>query len=135
MRGFVITTDAMFAISLFLIAMVVVSMHSFQPQMARGLYLKQVTLDVLTVSEKAGRLADAADGNSSAVRELMEATPELACMELEITDYAGTPVITTAKSDCGSYGKELQTAYRSFRSEDGSMYVVKVYSWYRRTYT
>jgi hypothetical protein len=131
MKGFIITIDAIAAFFILLVATVWITSYSFQPVAPRGVYLKQVTLDTLTVLEKTGRMDLAVEGNSSSVQDILQATPELVCIQMTIVNEHGEDVATITKANCGTYGRELQTAARSF-IHNGRPYMVKSESWYRK---
>lgn len=134
MRGFVITFDAIVALSLFFVAVILISSEGLQPSTPRGVYIKQLTLDVLTVMEKTDRLGILVDGDGSAVRELLQATPELACIQVTVYDSDGNLIGTVTKSGCGPYGRELQSASMPFVHE-GKPYLARAESWYRKEST
>ncbi len=132
MRGFVITLDAVIALSFFLFAMMLMSGQTYQPMAPGSIYLKQLTLDTLTVLEKTGRLSRALDGNDSGVQEVLEASPKLACMQLSIIDSTGTTAAALAKSDCNeTAGIDVQIASRPVL-HNGIRYMVKSESWLRK---
>lgn len=131
MKAFVLTIDAMIAVSFLFMALLILSAQTFQPLAPRGIHMKQMTLDALTVMEKSGALYEALDGNSSEVRRLLEYTPELMCMHIQIRDDHGGEVALISKNDCGKLGREYQSATRDF-IYDGEPYSVKADSWYKR---
>jgi hypothetical protein len=131
MRGFVITFDAAVAVLFIFVAAAFLFSQSFEPNAPRGVYLKQLTLDALTVMEKTGRLDRAIDGNSTAVLEVMGATPDLACMQITIGDSVGNTVATITKVNCGEVGRELQTAAMPM-VHNGNSYMVRAQSWYKK---
>lgn len=131
MRAFVITFDSLIAVSFLFIAALLVATTTFQPYAPRGVYLKQLTLDVLTVMEKTGSFGIAIDGNSSAMRQVLRATPEPACIQVTISDDNGNELATLTKLDCGAFGRELQTAAMPF-VHDGDLYMAKAQSWYKK---
>lgn len=131
MRAFLITVDAIIAIGFFVIAMALISSQTFQPAAPRGVYLKQLTLDMLNVIDETGALDNAMSGNSTPMHEILHNTPELSCMQVTITDEAGEAVATISKVGCGEYGRELQTTTRVFLWED-ERYLIRAESWYRK---
>ncbi|NYZ74539.1 hypothetical protein H0O00_05325 [Candidatus Micrarchaeota archaeon] len=132
MRGFAITTDAVVAISFFLFAIMIISSQSYQPRAPGGIYLKQLTLDAMTVLEKTGRINQAIAGNNSAIQDIIEATPNLACMDISIMNASGDVVATAVKTDCTeNAGLDMQTSARPVLC-DGITYVVKSESWFRK---
>jgi hypothetical protein len=132
MRGFAITLDAVVAISFFLFAMFIIMSQTYQPRAPGGVYLKQLTLDILTVLEKTGRIGQAIDGNTSSIQEIVEATPKLACMRISVTNITGDIVAGSVKEDCTeTAGLDVQTAARPVVYQ-GNQYVVKSESWFRK---
>ena len=132
MRGFAITTDAAVAISFLLFAIVIISSQSYQIRAPGGTYLKQLSMDVMTVMEKSGSIGPAIAGNTSAAQEILEATPKLACMEITVFDDHGDAAAAVVKSDCNeTLDVDVQTAVRPFYY-DGASYAVRSVSWFRK---
>lgn len=129
MRGFIITFDASIALLFLFIAGIIMATLIFYPTAPRGVYLKQVSLDVITILEKTERLDGILEGNATGIHEILMATPEAICMQISIID-AGEELAVIGKLNCGSYEKELQTVTRVF-VHDGNSYYAKVESWYR----
>jgi hypothetical protein len=132
MKGFVITLDAMVGLMLFMLLMIVLAGQSYHPRSPGNIYLKQLTLDTMSVLEKTGGAEAALLGNSSRMQELLEATPELSCIRLSIIDGSGSIVTSAARADCGdSTGLDMQTASRPliFR---GDGYILRAESWFRK---
>jgi len=134
MRAFVTTFDALVALSFLLVISILVSTQSFQLNYARGVYIYQLTHDVLSVMQKTGRLDDAIDGNSSAVRNILESTPEAVCMQILIYDNSGTSVASLSKFNCGETVSQLQIVSMPFTAH-GNRYIAKAQSWYRKGYS
>ncbi|MBI5046575.1 hypothetical protein HZC07_02485 [Candidatus Micrarchaeota archaeon] len=130
-KGFVITLDGTAALLIIFIALLLVYTQNFQLNAPRGIYLKQISLDVLDTLEKSGRIQKAVDLNSSAVREVLEATPESVCMDISINDELGTEIATLPKTNCSSSGRELQVVTKAF-IKDGNNYRATAESWYKK---
>ena len=131
MKGLILTLDAMVAVAFLLTAIVILSSMMFQPLVARGAYLKQITLDALTLIEKEDTLDDAVTGDSTSLRRVLEMTPPQVCMHIYIIDKNGGLIALIPKNDCGETGKEMQIAARHF-IHDGEPYTLKAESWQRR---
>lgn len=131
MKAFFISIDALAAVSIMLLMMILMFAQDFHPSAPRGVYLKHLSMDVLGTLEHSGRLASMVDGNASAVREIFGALPPSVCMELTIRDPAGTALATAARQDCGEFGKELQTLSSPLVNGD-DLYLVTMRSWYRK---
>ena len=129
-RGFVITIDAIAALSFMLLSLYFIQSTSFNPVMLKGTQLKQLSLDAIAVLEHSGRLSSVMGGNSTAVRELLLATPEAVCMQLSIIAQNDSVIATIDKPACGGIGSEVQITYGIFRHE-GELYSLTVRSWYR----
>lgn len=129
MRAFVITIDGLVALSFIFIAMLLLSSQTFQPSAPRGVYLKQLTLDALTLLEKTDRLAFAVEGDTDGINELLQDLPELACMQMTVTDSHGEQIVNVHRIGCGEHGRELQSAAKPF-THDGERYMVKATAWY-----
>jgi hypothetical protein len=132
MRAFLITTDGVIAMLVLLIAVMLIGTEWFRPLAPDGLYLKQVSLDVLSILELKGIIDDAIDGDANKIRELFEATPKSMCFQYTIKNVMnGTDVMTILKIDCDTYEKELQTAYNVV-IHNGVIYSGKLESWYKK---
>lgn len=129
-KGFVITFDAIAALIFLFIAGMIMANQIFYPTTPRGVYLKQISLDVLTVLDKTDRLDSFVDENSTSIREILVATPDSVCMQITINDLTEDLAVMN-KPNCGSYGKELQTAARMFVYND-DVYFAKIESWYKK---
>jgi hypothetical protein len=130
-KGFVITLDAIAALSFMLLSLYFIQSTSFNPVILKGTALKQLSLDTLSVLEKTERLGLVIDGNSTAAREILLATPEAVCMQLAITAENGTVIATIDKPACGGIGTEVQISYGLFRAED-ELYQTTLRSWYKQ---
>lgn len=134
MKAYVMTIDALLAITFIFLAALLIYTQVFQPYAPRGVHLKHLTLDVLTVMEEERALLHAIDGNGTAARQLLQWTPELVCMQVSIIDKNGVGIATIAKEGCGEYGKEFQVAVMP-TVHDGEPYMVMAQSWYRKEST
>lgn len=131
MKGFVISLDAVIALSFIFFAMIIITSQSYQPKAPGSIYLKQLTLDTITVLSKTGRMDQAIGGNNSAIQEIVEATPKLACINIFIIDNTGGIVATTIKSDCNeTTNQDIQTTASPVLYQSGR-YIVKSEAWFR----
>jgi hypothetical protein len=130
-KGFVITLDAIAALSFMLLSLYFIQSTSFNPVILKGTALKQLSLDTLSVLEKTDRLGLVIDGNSTAAREILLATPEAVCMQLAIAARNGTVIATIDKPACGGIGTEVQISYGLFRADD-ELYQTTLRSWYKQ---
>jgi hypothetical protein len=132
MKGFVITLDAVVAISFFLFAMIIIMSQVYQPRSPGQIYLKMLTLDTISVLEKTGRVDQALSGNTSALQDMIEATPKLACMDIYIYNSTGDLVAGAMKSDCeATTGIDMQVVARPERFNEGD-FIIKAESWSRK---
>jgi hypothetical protein len=132
MKGFVITLDSAVALLFVLVALILISSQSISPKVPGNIYLKQLSLDVVKVLEKTGRIEGALLGNASAVNEVIEATPKLSCFEIQIINATGTTLQTFEKSECGQKTNlDIQivttSAYIGQRQ-----YIIRSESWLRK---
>ena len=130
-RGFVITLDAIAALSLLLLSLYFVQSTSFNPVMLKGTALKQLSLDTMTVLEKSGRLSDVFYLNGTSASEVLQATPEQVCMELTVAEENGSVVAVIGKPGCGAPVSETQVLYGMFRS-GGVVFSTTLQSWYNQ---
>ncbi len=132
MRGFIINLDAVIALSFVLFVMILIGSQSYNPRTPGGIYLKQLTMDTLTVLEKTNRINQAIGGNTSAIQEIVEATPKLACMDISILNSTEGVVAVVVKSDCTeTAGLDIQTVARPVLYQ-GNQYIIKTESWFRK---
>lgn len=132
MKGFAATLDSVVAISFLFFALALIATQTYEPRAPGGVYLKQLTLDTLTVLEKTGRLGSAIDGNESAIPEVLEATPHLSCVSISIINSTGDEFIYAEKSGCtDSEELDLQVATLPLVHR-GEYYIVKSESWFRK---
>jgi hypothetical protein len=132
MKGFAITLDAAVAISFFFFAIIIIMSQTYQPRAPGGVYLKQLTMDTLTVLEKTGGIGQAIEGDPTGIQAIVEATPTLACMDISITNATGDVVAGVVKADCTeTIGLDLQVTTRPVLYQ-GSRYVIRSESWFRK---
>jgi hypothetical protein len=132
MRGFAITTDAVVAISFFLFAIAMISSQVYYPRAPGSIYLKQLTMDMLTVLEKSGRLGMALEGNSSAAREVLESTPVSACMYVTVSNATGGVAAVLAKGGCEEVeGQDIQVTVRPL-FHNRTQYLARSEAWFRK---
>ena len=132
MRGFVISIDALVAVSFFMLAMIVISSQSYQPGVPSGIYLKHLSMDIVTVLEKTGRMGTAIDGNLTGLHEIIERMPRAACMQVSITNSSDGTEASALRTGCTSTaGLDIQVVVRPLQY-NGSSYVVRAESWFRK---
>ena len=130
-RGFFLTIDGLIALTMLLVALILISNQTFQPQTPRGIYLKQVSTDVLTVLQTSGRTETSLSGNTTAVREVFEALPITICMQVNLENTVNGTTITIPRPGCRGYGNQLQTVYRTF-VYGNTQYIARLESWDNR---
>jgi len=131
MRAFAITLDSLVAIAFVFLAALMLYSQTFYSYAPRGTYLKQITLDTLTVLEKTGEFGYAIDENSLNIRSMLRATPIQICMQLTLTNSTGHQIFTIVKDDCREHGRELQVVTMPVE-HDGKIYSVFAQSWYKK---
>jgi hypothetical protein len=130
-KGFVITLDAIAALSLMLITLYFVQSAKFDPVALKGTELKQISLDTMTVLEKSGRISEVFFVNGTSVSEVLTATPPQVCMELTVTAENGSVVTVLDKPGCGQAVSESQYVYGAFRA-GGVVFSSTLKSWYNQ---
>jgi len=128
-RGFVITLDAIAALSFMLLSLYFIQTTSFNPTILKGTQLKDFSLDTLTVLEKSGRLGDLITGDSTAVREVLLASPDPDCMQFTLSYLNDTQIAVIDKPGCGGIGNEVQVDYGLY-DYGGQVYKTTLKSWY-----
>ena len=132
MKGFIINLDAVVALSFIFFAILIITSQSYHPRAPGGIYLKQLTLDTITVLEKTGRVDRAMSGNVSAISEVVEATPKLACIAVSIYDSNGLLILSSTKSDCTEKTDlDIQTTAGLIMYQQ-NRYVIKTEAWFRK---
>jgi hypothetical protein len=132
MKGFAITLDAVVAMSFVLFAMMIITTQTYQSRAPGGIYLKQLSLDAMTVMEKTGAIEQALDNNASAMQTIIEASPKLACMSVSILNVSGDVMSEMQKSDCAEIsGLDVEVSARPVLYQ-GNMYVIRAESWFRK---
>jgi len=132
MRGFAITIDSLVALTFFFMAMIIISAQTYQPSAPGDVYLKQLTLDVLTVLEKTGDVNAILAGNTTPAYQVVEATPRLACMQVTVLNGSEDIVALVVKSGCNqTAGLDMQTAERPVLFNN-TRFIIKSESWLRK---
>ena len=130
-KGFFLTIDGLIALTMLMVALLLITSQTFQPQTPRGIYLKQVSTDVLTILDINGRIDATLAGNTTGVREVFEALPITICMQLNLENTVNGTTISIPRPGCSGYGNQLQIVYRTF-SSGNTQYVARLESWYNR---
>ncbi|MCI0503678.1 hypothetical protein L0Y65_03115 [Candidatus Micrarchaeota archaeon] len=130
MKAFITSLDGLVAVSIMFLMLVLMFSQDFHPTAPRGVYLKQLTLDALSVLEKSGRLGGMASGNSTAVRELLDAAPPSVCMQVILEDTAGSVLSVAQRPECYETDSERQSA-ATVLAHGGRLYLARLESWYR----
>lgn len=132
MKAFVIMLDSLVGLSFLMFVMIIISTHTYHHKTPDGIHLKQLSLDTMTVLEKTGRIDQALSGNPGAIDEIVEATPNLACMEVLLLNISGNAVVSTIKSNCDERtGTNIQVTTKPVYHE-GQTYILKSRSWFRK---
>ena len=132
MKGFAVTLDSVVAVSFFFFALVLIATQTYEPRAPGGVYLKQLTLDVLSVMEKTGRMGQAIEGNTSSMQGILEATPNLACFSISILNSTGDTMLSAEKSGCNNSAElDLQVTTRPLYYK-GEKYIARTESWFRK---
>lgn len=131
MKAFLMSLDSLIGLGLVFISALLIFTINFQPYELKGIYLKQITLDSISTMHSTGSFSSALGGNSSAMVEILEATPPAICIALTMNNTMSSNLITITKPGCGQVGRELQTTTGTF-VQSGNNYMVQAQSWYLR---
>lgn len=132
MRGLVITLDSLFALSVFVFIMILLAGQAYTARSPGNVYLKQLTLDTLTVLAKTGRVDAALHNDTDAMQDVMEATPDAACIRASLINASGNTVAVAARADCtDNIGLDMQVASMPLMHR-GSEYILRAESWFRK---
>ena len=138
-KGFVLTLDAIIALLVIFMSVAVTFsfIHQVRNYSPQSIKLRELSSDLLSVMEKNGYLEESVS-DRTAVRSLLQDTPDGVCMMLEVTEGNSTiPTYAMQKTGCEvSTGKErvvLREEYVSWRSfvKDGEYYCAKITGWYK----
>lgn len=128
-KGYLLTLDAMVALTIFFLALIAGLIYLAQPESPRALYLKQVSQDVLVVASRTPVLDTALGGNSTALRDLLRKAPSNICLQFSIYDSISNQTLISDPS-CITYSGTLQTTNGYYYS-NGKTYHTRMDSWYR----
>lgn len=128
-KAFVLTLDALFALMVFFLALLIGIIYLAQPETPRAIYLKQVSQDLLIIAEKNDELEAALDGDSISLRNLLRRLPPNICAQFILTDESENEIVISDPS-CPGYTRELQTNWASLYHNE-QPYTVRLESWYR----
>jgi len=137
-KGFIISLDALLALllTLVMIGTSVYYLSGTNYDSYNSNYLKEISMDSLTVLEKSGTLEETVKEDSSdELRILLNKLPYQICGELllfESTDLDNA-VIVVSRSDCEKSYLNFASTKRSFVVNDGSVgyYLAEMNTWYR----
>ena len=130
-KAFALTIDAIFALVIMIVAILIIANMVFQQQTERSTYLKLVSLDTLKLLESRDYIGTALNGNTTSTRELFNSMQSNVCMRIIINNELGEQNLTIARQNCEGYGKELQTGYRAY-IHNGKTYTVQLTSWFKK---
>jgi hypothetical protein len=132
MKGVVITLDSLFALSVFVFVMILIAGQAYTARAPGTIYLKQLTLDTITVLEKTGRVDAALGNDTDAMQDVLEATPDAACIRVSLINASDNVVAAAARADCtDNLGLDLQVASMPVMHR-GSEYILRAESWFRK---
>jgi hypothetical protein len=131
MKGFSISLDSVIALAFVMLAVIIIATQIYNPRTPDRIYLKELTIDTATVLDKTGAIDSMIDGNLTEARGILEATPTLACMNINVVNATGKLVATASKSGCNLENDlDLQITMTPFIYEY-SRYTIKIESWFR----
>lgn len=111
MRGFIASTESLFALTLFLSVLLIIATVAPFPTAKNEAYLRAVCMDLLSSFEKSGKLA-ALDKNG--MKDVIKELPASLCVELELEGKQAEQMVVVKKPGCGKAGNDLVLAYRTF---------------------
>lgn len=128
MKGAVLTLDALLALTMLFVMLLFVS-TSVTTTSVDDVYLKEVSLDVLTLLEKTGAAKEYVDRGDYNIYSIVLLTPPSVCMTIEFSRLSdGLNVGAIKKPGCEEWGMEYQTTYRTFVSYN-VVYLMEMRSW------
>lgn len=138
-KGFAISIDSILAIFVFfsIILTSVFYLSQIQSTAPSSNYLKEFSMDALTVLEKSGKLENAILNNrSNELRTFLNKMPFQICMEIKLYSASESmPKIVLLRSGCERDYTEMTSIRRSFlvqQNYDLNYYYAELNSWYRR---
>jgi len=139
MRGFVISFDALLALTLLLIVLLLTNSYLSGVEFGakNSLTLKQNAMDIATVLEKSGEFEWAVQNNKvNQIRSYINKLPNSVCAEVKIfsdNDYS-TPALSVLRPGCTKDFDDSATINRGFverSSGNTNFYVGRVITWLR----
>ncbi len=111
MNGFIATSESVFALTLFLSILLMIAVVYPFPKVKNEAYVRALSMDLLDVFEKDGRLQSL---DKNGIREVLRALPASVCIELEIAGKKENQTTVIKKPGCGDEGNDLVVTYRTF---------------------
>jgi hypothetical protein len=131
-HGFIINFDALIALSFVFFAMLIIASQNYNPASPGSIYLKQLSMDTVSVIEKTGLVTKTLNGNATPMQEVLESTPKMACLRFSIINAIGNVITIAEKSDCtNQQDVNIQTTFGPVYY-NGSKYLLKSESWFRK---
>ncbi|MDO8553278.1 MAG: hypothetical protein Q7S22_00595 [Candidatus Micrarchaeota archaeon] len=127
-KGFVFTIDAAFALLIFAVTFMLISHQVFQDPTPRSTYLKQISMDTITVLGKTDMLGKMLGSNSTEVRQVLDSLPQSVCAQVSLTSQSGNTT-TLTRPGCNNYQKELQIIRKPY-IYTGNFYTAEIQSWF-----
>lgn len=125
-KGFALTIDAVFALLMIFTVIVFISSFTFEPKTPSGASLRLMSMDMLNVMEKQGRIGAVIGGNTTSIREAFNVPDSNICMRLDI--ISAHTNLSVVRQDCNGYESQLQVASRLY-TNNGVIYVARITSW------
>ena len=136
-KGFVFSIDSLIALSVTLALLVISASYLalVKDSALPSAFLKDFSMDAVTVLEKTGLLESAVDTNSSTgIAFFLNRLPQNICIEVNIFNESDTEkaIMTVLKNGCTANYEEKSSLKRSFLAgSEPSFYIAKVSAWYK----
>jgi len=135
-KGFVISIDAMLALSVMLVLFIAAAFYLAQVKSSAtpSLFLKEFSMDTGMVLEKTSLLKNAIEKNSSTeLSSFLNKLPKNVCLEVSIfnKDNLESAEITVLKSGCNADYSEKTSIKRGFLAgSPPEFYIARISAWH-----
>lgn len=127
-RGFILTLDAMLALFIATMMVMVILEMSQEPDIRTEDYLYSFAVDFLTVAEKDESLRDVLRGNSTRLNSMLYGNPDNMCLNVTILDD-DLNVVFSNQTQCGP--AESAVHFKRSFPYGTDFYVAELEVWYR----
>ena len=128
-KGFVMTLDAIIALSLLTLVMLTVMSQAsrYGERAFDSIYLRSFSMNMLSTFEKSGLLEQGLY-QPSRLRVALNALPYNICAQITLMKYTNVTMVDLQKEGCGVVSGTSYVTYRTFYN-NGTLYMAKSSAW------